>query len=78
MTHDVIIIIASDNVAKTSCNGFPLSPNFPIVAPRTTLNITNPRTFVPCVNSDVILYSCSETIRFKNIKKSQRKILKQN
>lgn len=55
--------MASDNVTKTSCKGFPLSPSLPIVAPKTTLNITKPNTFVPWVNSDEILYSCIDTER---------------
>lgn len=46
MTQCVIIIIDSLQAIKKSSSGFPAAPILPIAVPRTTLNITTPRTFV--------------------------------
>jgi hypothetical protein len=54
ITHEVIIIIASLNVTKTSNRGFPLLCMIPRHVPRITENMTKPNTLVVWVNSEWI------------------------
>ena len=66
ITHCVIIIMASLSAEKKSCNGFPFSCILPIVAPNTILNITIPKTFVVCENSDLNFHSDGLTVNERN------------
>lgn len=61
MTHLVMIIIASLNDTKKSWMGLPFSRIFPMVAPKTTLNMTRPKTFIPSRHCPLILNSVNGT-----------------
>lgn len=62
ITHLVMIIMASLSATKNSWIGFPRSRILPMVAPKTTLNMTRPRTFIPSFHWPWILNSVRGTI----------------
>lgn len=51
-----MIIIASLSADRKSCNGLPRACIFPIVVPRTTLNMTIPSTFVEADKSELMAH----------------------